>query len=101
MTRSVVQCRGWGQLASLSLAPESPSVLRDDDHRLLGHAMASISTKIFTVAEHTPEDGEYRATRRFLINPDCLRPFKLSAGEVVAIVSTQNPDTAVSAQRSI
>ena len=58
--------------------------------------MASISSKIFVVAEHTPEDGEYRATRRFLVNPECLKPFKLSAGEVAAIASAEIPDTAVS-----
>ena len=58
--------------------------------------MTSISSKTFTVVEHAPEDGEYRATRRFLVNPDCLKPFKLSAGEVVAIVGTQDPGTAVS-----
>ena len=67
------------------------------DHRPTpSDTMAPISSKTFTVAEHTPEDGEYRATRRFLVNPDCLKPFKLSAGEVVAIVGTQDPDTAVS-----
>ena len=60
--------------------------------------MASISSKIFTVAEHTPEDGECRATRRFLVNPECLKPFKLSAGEVVAIVSLENSDSVVSVQ---
>lgn len=63
--------------------------------------MASISSKIFIVAEHTPEDGEYRAARRFLVNPECLKPFKLTAGEVVAIASAQNPGTAVSVQCSI
>ena len=57
--------------------------------------MASISSKTFTAVEHSPEDSEYRATRRFLVNPECLKPFKLSAGEVVAIVSQENPDTAV------
>lgn len=63
--------------------------------------MASVSSKIFTVAEHAPEDGEYRATRRFLMNPECFKPFKLSAGEVVAVASAENPDTAVSVQCSI
>jgi len=63
--------------------------------------MASISSKIFTVAEHTPESGEHRSTRRFLVNPECLKPFKLSAGEVVAIVSLENSDPAVSVQCSI
>lgn len=62
--------------------------------------MASISSKIFTVAEHTPDVSEYRATRRFLVNPDCLKPFKLSAGEVVAILTPQNSDTPVSVQCS-
>ncbi|KAF9651602.1 AAA family ATPase [Thelephora ganbajun] len=58
--------------------------------------MTSISSRIFTVAEHTPDGGEYRATRRFLVNPECLKPFKLSAGEVAAIVSPENSDTAAS-----
>ena len=58
--------------------------------------MASISSKVFTVVEHIPNDTEYRASRRFLVNPDCLKPFKLSAGEVVAIVNPENADTPVS-----
>jgi len=62
--------------------------------------MASISSKIFTVAEHTPEVDEHRATRRFLVNPECLKPFKLSAGEVVAIVSLEDSDSVVSVQCS-
>ena len=62
--------------------------------------MTSISSRIFTVAEHTAEGGEYRATRRFLVNPECLKPFKLYAGEVVAIACPENPDSAVSAQCS-
>lgn len=56
--------------------------------------MATISSKIFTVAEHIPEDTEYRAARRFLVNPECLKPFKMSAGEVVAILNLQNSETA-------
>lgn len=63
--------------------------------------MSTISSKIFTVAEHTPEDAEHRATRRFLVNPECLKPFKLSAGEVVAILDPENPETVVSAEHSI
>ena len=63
--------------------------------------MTSLSSKIFTVVEHAPEASEHRATRRFLVNPDCLKPFKLSAGEAVAILSPDSPDTAVSVQRSI
>ena len=56
---------------------------------------STISSKIFIVAEHIPEDSEHRATRRFLVNPECLKSFKLSAGEVVAILSPQHLDTAV------
>lgn len=63
--------------------------------------MASISSKIFTVAEHTLEGNEHRATRRFLVNPECLKPFRLSAGEVVAIVSLENSNSVVSVQCSI
>lgn len=63
--------------------------------------MASISSGTFTVAEHTPEDSEYRATRRFLVNPECLKPFKLVAGEVVAILNPEHLDAAVSAKCSI
>ena len=63
--------------------------------------MASISSKIFTVAEHTPEGGEHRATRRYLVNPESLKPFKLSAGEVVAVVSLGSPDPVVSVQCSV
>ena len=62
--------------------------------------MATIPSKIFTVAEHIPEDIEYRAARRFLVNPECLKSFKLSAGEVVAILNPQNPEATVSAQCS-
>ena len=77
--------------------PSSATTIAD----FLDDMMASISSKIFTVAEHTPEDGEHRATRRFLMNPDCLKPFKLSAGEVVAVASAEYPDTAVGIQCSI
>ena len=63
--------------------------------------MASISSKTFTVAEHAPGDGEHRATRRFLISPECFKPFKLCAGEVVAIATADNPDAAVSASCSV
>lgn len=63
--------------------------------------MTSVSSKIFTVAEHTTEGDEHRATRRFLVNPECLKPFKLSAGEVVAIIGLENSDSVVSVQCSI
>jgi hypothetical protein len=63
--------------------------------------MASISSKTFAVAEHAPGDGEHRATRRFLMSPECFKPFRLSAGEVVAITSADNPDAAVSVPFSI
>ena len=85
--------------ASQTLAPEIPSVPRDDDHQF-PWIMTSISSKTFAVAEHTLEPGEYRAARRFLVNPECLKPFKLSAGEVVAIASLENADSVVSVQCS-
>ena len=64
-------------------------------------SMASISSKIFTVAEHTPEESEHRATRRFLLNPECLKHFKLSAGELVAILTPENPNAAVGVKPSV
>ena len=77
--------------ARLKSLPSSATTITD---------MASISSKIFVVAEYTPEDGKYRAARRFLVNPECLRPFKLSAGEVVAVASAENLDAAVCIQCS-
>lgn len=97
IARFVVQDRWQGRLMSQVLAPGSLPCQRSPTHR----TMASISSKTFAVAEHIPEDDEHRATRRFLVNPECLRPFKLTAGEVVAIVSSENPDSAVGVSRSI
>jgi len=83
--------------ASQVLAPKIPSATTI----INSGTMTSMAPMTFTVAEHTPEDGEYRATRRFLINPECLKPFKLSAGEVVAILGPEDPDPPVSVKCSI
>jgi AAA family ATPase len=53
----------------------------------------TISAKAFTVTLADLLESEFRSARRVIVNADLLKASKLSAGDVVALVHAESPNS--------